>query len=72
MRMSAAARVQGNFYVAKSCITSMQQLKASSYSVYSCELELNISKALQEMDHTIKADVLVDALSKFEDYVVSI
>ncbi|KAG0234361.1 hypothetical protein BGX31_004586 [Mortierella sp. GBA43] len=69
MKMSSAARFQGNFYVAKTCITSMQQQKASSYNIYDSELELEIAQAMQGMDLKARADGLVDAISKFEDYV---
>lgn len=50
----------------------MRQLKASSYNIYSCELELDITQAMQEMHHKKKADILAGTLSKFEEYVVSL
>ncbi|KAG0005263.1 hypothetical protein BGZ65_011584, partial [Modicella reniformis] len=69
MQMSSAARDQGNFYVAKTCITSMEQLKAASYTLYDSELKLDLAKAMVEMDHNRRADILVEALSKFEEYL---
>jgi len=71
-RMSSAAREQGNYFVANRCISLMRQLKASSYNIYSCELELDITQAMQEMHHKKKADILAGTLSKFEEYVVSL
>ncbi|KAF8937820.1 hypothetical protein BGZ58_002088 [Dissophora ornata] len=69
MEMSSAARDQGNFYVANTCIASMQQLKAPVYDIYYSQLKLDIAKALSGMNHSANADVLVEALSKFEDFV---
>ncbi|KAI1315202.1 hypothetical protein EDD11_001140 [Mortierella claussenii] len=69
MNMSAAAREQGNFYVAKTCISSMQQLQAPSYDIYYSQLKLDLAKAQLEMDRSVKADILVDSLSKFDRYV---
>ncbi|KAF9923193.1 hypothetical protein BGZ65_009054, partial [Modicella reniformis] len=68
VRMSSAARNQGNFHVAKTCITSMEQLKADSNIVYNSELKLDLAKAMVEMNHNRKADILVKALSKFEEH----
>ncbi|KAF9116341.1 hypothetical protein BGX27_003334 [Mortierella sp. AM989] len=67
MKMSAAARDQGNFYVANTCIASMQQLQASSYDIYYNRMKLDLAKAQLEMDHNVKADSLIDTLSKFEE-----
>ncbi|KAF9360792.1 hypothetical protein BGX26_007743 [Mortierella sp. AD094] len=66
-QMSAAARDQGNFYVANTCIASMQQLQASSYDIYYSQMKLDLAKALLEMDRNNKADILIETLSKFEE-----
>ncbi|KAF9439193.1 hypothetical protein BGZ76_009365 [Entomortierella beljakovae] len=67
MQMSAAARDQGNFYVASTCIASMQQLHTSHYDIYYSQMKLDIAKALLELDRSKKVDILADTLSKFEE-----
>ncbi|KAF9401271.1 hypothetical protein BGX21_002182 [Mortierella sp. AD011] len=67
MQMSAAARNQGNFYVANTCIASMQQLRAPSYDIYYSQMKLDLAKALLAMDRNNKADILVKILSNFEE-----
>ncbi|KAG0369575.1 hypothetical protein BGZ54_009551 [Gamsiella multidivaricata] len=69
IQMSSAARNQGNFFVANTCIASMRVLKAPSYDIYSSELRLALAKAMAKMDRNGKADILMDALSKFERHI---
>ncbi|KAF9184663.1 hypothetical protein BGZ51_003206 [Haplosporangium sp. Z 767] len=69
MQKSAAARDQGNFYVASSCIEEMKSLRAPAYDICYSQLKLDLAKATVELDHSRKADVLVDSLVKFEEYI---
>ncbi|KAG0303333.1 hypothetical protein BGZ98_006787, partial [Dissophora globulifera] len=69
IEMAAAAREQGNFYVAQRCIDSMQRLSAPSYDLHHSQLKLELGKATLMLDHSTKADILVGALSKFEQYI---
>ncbi|KAF9918927.1 hypothetical protein BX616_004199 [Lobosporangium transversale] len=69
MKMSAAARNQGNFYVANTCVASMQKLQASSYNIHYSQLKLDLARATLEMDRVVKAGILADSLSKFEEYI---
>ncbi|KAF9965129.1 hypothetical protein BGZ70_005357 [Mortierella alpina] len=67
LKLSAAAREQGNFLVAENCISSMQGLSASSYDLYASQLKLNLSKATIELDRSRNADLLLDTLASFEE-----
>ena len=71
LKLSAAAREQGNFLVAENCISSMQGLSASAYDMYASQLKLNLTKAAIELDRGRKADLLIDTLTDFEDRLVS-
>ncbi|KAF9909938.1 hypothetical protein EC991_007741 [Linnemannia zychae] len=68
LQMSAASRDQGNFYVANNCITAMKHLSAPKFDIYQSQLKLGLSKAAAELDRTAKADILVEAMSSFEEY----
>ncbi|KAG0205959.1 hypothetical protein BGX33_007637 [Mortierella sp. NVP41] len=68
LKMSAASRDQGNFYVANNCISAMKQLSAPKYDIYQSQLKLGLSKAAAEMDRTAKTDILIEALSSYEEY----
>ncbi|KAG0254733.1 hypothetical protein BG011_005543 [Mortierella polycephala] len=69
MQKSAAARDQGNFYVASSCIEEMKSLRAPAYDICYSQLKLDLAKATVELDHNRKADFLVDSLANFEEYI---
>ncbi|KAF9986247.1 hypothetical protein BGZ75_002051 [Mortierella antarctica] len=71
LKLSAAAREQGNFLVAENCIMSMQGLSASAYDMYASQLKLNLTKAAIELDRSRKADFLMDTLTNFEDRLMA-
>ncbi|KAF9955057.1 hypothetical protein BGZ72_004086 [Mortierella alpina] len=71
LKLSAAAREQGNFLVAENCISSMQGLSASAYDMYASQLKLNLTKAAIELDRGRKAGLLIDTLTDFEDRLTS-
>ncbi|KAF9937669.1 hypothetical protein BGZ67_001000 [Mortierella alpina] len=71
LKLSAAAREQGNFLVAENCIMSMQGLSASAYDMYASQLKLNLTKAAIELDRSRKADLLMDTLTNFEDRLMA-
>ncbi|CAO3567705.1 unnamed protein product [Mortierella alpina] len=67
LKLSAAAREQGNFLVAENCISSMQGLSASTYDLYASQLRLDLCKVTSELDRTRKADLLLGTLASFEE-----
>ncbi|KAF9205542.1 hypothetical protein BGZ49_003876 [Haplosporangium sp. Z 27] len=68
MQMSEAARNQGNFYVANTCIASMQQLQASPHDIYYSQFKLDMAKASLALEVTNRAEILIETLSKFEEF----
>jgi DNA-dependent protein kinase catalytic subunit len=72
LQMSAASRDQGNFYVANNCIIAMKRLSAPNYDIYQSQLKLGLSKATAELDRIAKTDTLIEAITSYEEYSVSV
>ncbi|KAF9419367.1 hypothetical protein BGZ94_009435, partial [Podila epigama] len=67
-RLAAAARSQGNFFVAEKGISAMEDLGASKYDLYETEFKVSLAKAEAETDRTQQALSLIEVIAEFHEH----